>query len=220
MAPEPAIQYPQPASTLWLGMAIARIRMGREPWPGCGGEDCHAKAENELAALGHRHDADWSLNQPKWSAVEANPMVAPLLRELHAWAKERNLEEPIMEVLLTYFTPPDEIVEDLITGGILIDHLGHMSLPDRWLGRLGDRVPEAAVTLALRRYLYEPWTADELEEVLHAFRDNTWMLDVLAQYEGSSPEKGLRLLQYIHQTPPNQIPRAWKTMCDWLKNLP
>lgn len=209
------IDAPSTSSLIWLGVVLQRVRRDETPWQGCGNpERSDEVAWSELEQLGHP-----GYRKPCDGPVEADAIVANILREVHAWAVARALEESVWSVLLCLFIPPDDILEDLVSRNILVTDIGHLPLADRWLWRLGDAVPEAALTLALRRYLGAAWSTEQFEEVVYSFRESTWLLETLARNKASSPEKGLCALRYIDAATTESRLRIERVMCEWMRNL-
>lgn len=99
---------------------------------------------------------------------------------------------------------PSRLVEDLIARDIEVVMLGHLSLRDRDLWNLFE-VDEAALTLAIRRYLYTDYDCYDFEEVVSNCVNRSWVIQTLASYQASDRKKLLVLANIVHESTESEV---------------
>lgn len=189
------------ACAAWLAVMIERIDSGRLPIPDLGHPDLDVSAAafvDRLAIAPYIPDARWVYND-FWNPAPPSRLIDRMLERLHRETRgmcwEPDFWSAVWEGLPTRL--PRKIAESLIRREINIDELGHLLLDDDLLWRLADRVDEALLTLAKRRYHQPRYDADAFEEVLYAFPTHDWMLRSLRGLVPSHEEKAERLQIYL-----------------------
>lgn len=196
------------AYAAWLGGIVERLARGVVPetdaWGGSGG--VFANIERMLAGPAAGHASAAGPPRPE------SPVFSALFREIHRLTRGRPHEAIVWREALVFAQagPPGDVVEDLIERGVDDELLGHMGLEDRFLWRLAGKVPEALLTLALRRYQDPAESVDRLEEVLHAFPKHDWMLGTLIRRTPSSDEKAALVARYAVGLPADRLAKHWK----------
>ncbi len=99
---------------------------------------------------------------------------------------------------------PSRLVEDLIARDIEVVMLGHLSLRDRDLWKLFE-VDEAALTLAIRRYMYTDYDCDDFEEVVSNCVNRSWVIQTLASYKASDRKKLHVLASIVHESTESEL---------------
>lgn len=201
------------ATAAWLAVMIDRLNRGELPFAGV--EDRSAdhwgQCSEDQAAVAAMLDDFGTLQQATWDVPPASPLIDAQLRRLERLVRDQAWEETLWDNVLrgVWTAIPDDVAESLIDRRIAILTLGHLPLSDRMLFRLMDEVVEALLTLAKRRYINDRYTPDQFEEVLHAGRDNEWMLRSVVMLEPSHVEKARRLAECVaSRRPPLRLPEA------------
>lgn len=199
MTPEPSAAIVAVAA--WIGAMLERLDRGAAPLSGF--EEAVVCADRGRFGVVLRHpipDFHETWAPPGPSVADG---LGGLLTRLHERTRGAVWEEELWFWLLQFLPGglPDAIAHDLIDREIAIDALGHCNLGDGALWRLADRVDEALLRLAKRRYVSEQYTADAFEEVLHAFPQHEWTLMSLPSLPASDREKVERLAAYIRRHP-------------------
>lgn len=194
------------SAAAWIGAMLERLDRGEAPLPSFEESAVRADRARFAPAVG-RQVPELPVTDPRemWAPPMASVTdgLAGLLRRLHERTRGAAWEEELWFWLLQFLPGgfPEAVVHDLIDRQIAIGALGHCDLSDRALWRLADRVDEALLTLAKRRYTCEQYAVDQFEEVLRAFPEHEWMLTSLPILPTSSREKAERLSAHIRKHP-------------------
>ncbi len=168
----------------FTGALLSRLSRGLPPFDSADPNDWEAEFRSWFA--NPDTPDQWCVIPP-----EFEPPLHHLVCKLHAAIRTTPAETAFWESVALWIpgSLPTDVFNDLLARNIAIDAVGHRDEPDAHLWRLADRVEEALLTLAKRRYASPDCTDDQLEEVLFNFPDSTWMLSSLAAFEGSSARK-------------------------------
>lgn len=182
----------------WLGAVLDRLERGIHPPISFDESEFNADVQVFGVTNHNPTPRDFDL-RPR-----VHPAVDRILLAIHGAVANESWEAQFWECLPLLFTPPDEIVADLVRRDIAVEALGHCRLHDAMLWSLAGRVDEALLTLAKRRYVHDEYTADDFEEVLHAYSSHEWMLGSLSGLPASDDEKINRLIRYIAAHPDSE----------------
>lgn len=194
------------AAAAWIGAMLERLDRREAPLPAFKEAAVRAdRARFDAAPAGRSPQLDISDPRERWAQPAASAVdgLAGLVTRLHERTRGASWEADLWLWLLQSLPGgvPEAVVHDLIDREIAIEAIGHCKLSDAALWRLAGRVDEALLTLAKRRYVSERCTADQFEEVLHAFPEHEWMLTSLPGLLPSSRHKAVRLAEYIREHP-------------------
>lgn len=182
------------ASAAWLGAVLDRLRRGDAPFD-FAVEDA---ALTDRARFGPkagvpRGEGSW------WGEVRSPPELVSVFRDLYEAARGCSWEEAFWcgIVGVCPWPPSELVVESLLARDIAIERIGHLMLSDRLLWRLAERVDEALLTLAKRRYEDPVYDHSAFEEVLNSFPNHEWMLQSLVGESVTSDTKAASLVEHL-----------------------
>ncbi len=99
---------------------------------------------------------------------------------------------------------PSRLIEDLIARDVEVVMLAHLCLRDKDLWKLFE-IDEAALTLAIRRYIHTEYNSDEFEEVVSNCVKRSWVTQTLASYQASGHEKLIVLANTIYKSTDSEL---------------
>ncbi len=177
----------------WLGAVVERTRHQQPPFP----LDQDA-LDRDQRSFGFSFATSTSPASTPYAHRPCPSELAPLFRELLAAFRASAHESDLwFNLLISPFSPPEDVLEDLIQRDIHVTTIGHLPLSDRLLWKLADQVPEALLTLGKRRFLDPDCSPDRLEEVLHAYPHHRWLLNALQDLADEPSDKSRVVSRYL-----------------------
>ncbi len=218
------LSEPDLAYCAWLGAVLERLRRGEDGFP----HDPEKAMTNQVTVDDDQKRSCYR----RGPGVQREPLgktyaqqkcpeiLTPIYTEIMACVRGSHWENEFRGTLLVAPWPlPEVVLDDLLARDIQTDAIGHLWLSDSKLWSLADRVSEALLTLAKRRYAGPAYDEHQLEEVLHAFPVHEWMLRSLATMEPSCQARAAVVAKYIRALPnpqgllkgrPDLIVEAWR----------